>query len=257
LNPLLLLGIAAAVGIISVTSFVVIRNYREKQKILPIDAQRIEDLFEDILKISHLFIIHAKSGLNLFYRSYGVEPFKPNLVSGFLTALSQFAEELGETEDGYTTHSYQGKSISVVTCGILRAAFVGETPISERYRRYSLRVLSTTKEDYENLLSAWDGSMQNILKVGIEIEQKLGLPLFHVPLIIEDSPSNGDLRLNLVFNRISEYNETVHLLTLKRISDNLGKKFIKPTMELLKKGNLKAQVELDFLTGEFDTPPES
>jgi hypothetical protein len=144
-----------------------------------------------------------------------------------------------------------------VTCGILRAAFVGETPISERYRRYSLKVLSATKDEHENLLSTWNGSMQNVLKVGIEIEQKLGLPLFHVPLIIGDPPSNGDLRLNPMFNRISEYNETVHLLTLKRISDNLGKKFIKPTLQLLKKGNLKAQVELDFLTGEFDNPPET
>ena len=127
---------------------------------------------------------------------------------------------------------------------------------TEKFRNYSLRVLSTTKDTHKDLISSWNGSMRKIQKVGIEIEQKLGLPLFHVPLNVEEPPTNGNWGLISTFNRISEFSETVHMLTLKRISDKLGTKYIKPTLQLLKQGHLKALVELDFLTGEFDEPQE-
>jgi hypothetical protein len=256
-NPLLLLGIVAIVSIIIISSVLFLRQRGILQKTISVDAEKIEDLFEDLMNINHLFIIHSVSGLSLFYRSYGVEAFKSDLISGFLNALSHFAEELGETESGYATHNYQGKSISIITCGILRAAFVGDHTISERFKRYSTRVLRSTIEEHQDTIANWNGSMKQIQKIGIEIEQKLGLPLFHVPLMIQESPTNGNRSLNSAFLRISEFSETVHMLTLNRIADKLGKKYIQTTLQLVKLGHLKALVELDFLTGSFDDQTDS
>ena len=56
------------------------------------------ELFNDILKIKHVILIHSQSGVPLFSQGFGKE-IDVSLTSGFLSAVGTFTEEMaGETE---------------------------------------------------------------------------------------------------------------------------------------------------------------
>lgn len=230
---LIIAGVALSAGVL-------VRKKQKKKKVARLmELQATRSIYDDLLNIRHLFVIHANFGVNLFYRAYGVAPLEPELISGFLTALSQFAQEVSDVEEEITEHKYKGMSILMIRHGLIRVAFISSKELSDAFKVASSKVVVEIGKKYQQLLEEWTGNLKEAEVVGFDIEKKLALPLFYVPLAIDTCEKIKKRGLKRICNQIVDLKKTTNVITVKTIIDAIGKEYIDSILLLLKMGILK------------------
>jgi hypothetical protein len=120
--PYLLIGLAvlAAVGV-SVGAYrkVILPKKQEKQRVL----KEVKTMFEDAVNMEHLLVLYKGSGTCFFFRSFGSEKIDPDLISGFISAVSSFGKEV-ESQKALNEIRYGDKMLLLADGEYIRVALV-------------------------------------------------------------------------------------------------------------------------------------
>ena len=136
----------------------------ETNYFLPLDLEADKEIgieiFNDILKIKHVILIHTHSGVPLFSQGFGKE-IDVSLTSGFLSAVGTFTEEMaGETEKRVGVFSEIGREgfwIVIYEGQMSKAAFLVSEKIGENLKRRISIFLSEFESLYKKDLEEFTG----------------------------------------------------------------------------------------------------
>ncbi|MHA1822017.1 MAG: hypothetical protein ACTSU2_17280 [Promethearchaeota archaeon] len=164
LDKLPLIGLIALIIIIALFTF-------HRTVIIPRRIRRMEALraihqrLADVENIQYILILN-KDGLSLFSRTFANIPIDETLVSGFLSAISSFGEEIGGkvkqkagSEKGLEQLSYKQFKIIVDDVTLVRTAILllkdASPSLKTKLHRFNLRF----QEQYLDILENWTGKL--------------------------------------------------------------------------------------------------
>lgn len=199
------IGIFAA---ISVVSILVIRQFyvvpKRNQKLARF--QKIVNKFRDASNIRQILILLKESGVCIFHQSFGTA-IDGDLISGFLSAISSFQEELKpektpqkEPEIGGFELHYQTYRILLFEGTYIRLAFViDETPTPE-FRNLAQSVIKDYEDTYQRFLLDWHGDVDPFNTSAQFFGKKLELDLLwpHELNKLDLSKKYSDLEVSLI-----------------------------------------------------------
>lgn len=136
-------------------------------------------------RIYALFIIN-RNGVPLFIKTYASSKVEPNLVSGFLTAVSSFIREISPEQKG-ALKSIDAEDMKImlesgedIVCALL-------VDYEDKLSREALRaVVERFEEKYKDKLKSWDGNVAIFDAFEEDIEKilwVLTLKPYHIPVL--------------------------------------------------------------------------
>ncbi|NHI94185.1 MAG: hypothetical protein EAX96_16965 [Candidatus Lokiarchaeota archaeon] len=105
---------------------------------------KITERFLDIIAIRQILIIHRKSGTTIFSKSFIEKETDPDLISGFLTAISAFEQELAGVTGGLEELKYKNIRILISigqlisTCLIIDGDRIPSESLYETFKEFKL-----------------------------------------------------------------------------------------------------------------------
>ena len=111
--------VAVAGGSFAVHRGVIVPKKREKQRILT----EVKTIFDDAINLEHILVLYKGTGTCIFFKSYGSEQIDPELIGGFLSAVSSFGKEMA-TQETLNEISYGDKMLLLADGGLIRVALV-------------------------------------------------------------------------------------------------------------------------------------
>lgn len=109
---------------------------------------KITEKFLDIIAIRQLLIIHKKSGTTIFSKSFYENETDPDLISGFLTAISAFEQELVGVTGGLEELKYKNIRILISIGNLISTCLIidGDHVPSEVLNQ----IFSSFRKEFEN-----------------------------------------------------------------------------------------------------------
>ncbi|MEE9377582.1 MAG: hypothetical protein V3V33_06055, partial [Candidatus Lokiarchaeia archaeon] len=83
-------AVAATGGSFAVYRGVIVPKKREKARILT----EVKTIFDDAINLEHVLVLYKGSGTCVYFKSFGSEQIDPELISGFISAISSFGKDL-------------------------------------------------------------------------------------------------------------------------------------------------------------------
>jgi len=153
---LILVGIAAAITIGSIALYrgVVVPKKREKQRVLT----EVKTIFDDAINLEHLLVLYKGTGTCIFFKSYGSEQIDPELIGGFLTAVSSFGKEMS-TQEALNEISYGDKMLLLADGEFIRVALVLGKKASLILRKHLKEFIDNFEKIYKDVLPNWRGQL--------------------------------------------------------------------------------------------------
>ncbi|TXT53334.1 MAG: hypothetical protein BAJALOKI2v1_1040012 [Promethearchaeota archaeon] len=157
LSPYIVFGVAA------VSTYVVLRQ--RKLKRLRTIWQKDATILDDLLKISHIMIIHKEAGVVIFDKKVAIEEIDSDLIGGFLQAISSFRREIRKDIEiekgtqGFEMDYYDFKI--VITDGeYIRAALILDGQPSESLKERQIAFTKEFENKFGHSLSKFDGEIK-------------------------------------------------------------------------------------------------
>jgi hypothetical protein len=157
LSPYIIIGIAA------ISTYVVLRQRRlnRLKAIWAKDAQ----ILDDLLRISHIMIIHKEAGVVIYDKKVAIEEIDSDLIGGFLQAISSFRQEIRKDIDfekgtkGFEMDYYDFKI--VITDGeFIRVALILDGTPSESLKERQLEFTKAFENKFGKVLQEFDGEIK-------------------------------------------------------------------------------------------------
>ncbi|TXT62570.1 MAG: hypothetical protein BAJALOKI3v1_550024 [Promethearchaeota archaeon] len=169
------IGVLAAVGIsVGVYRGVVLPKKREKQRVL----KEVKTMFEDAVNMEHLLVLYKGSGTCIFFRSFGSEKIDPDLISGFISAVSSFGKEV-ESQKALNEIRYGDKMLLLADGEYIRVALVLGKRASLILRQHLKNFIAAFEEKYNEALPEWRGQLNIFRDAGHLIDEN-----FHTSIIL-------------------------------------------------------------------------
>ncbi|MHA1914604.1 MAG: hypothetical protein ACW97V_09600 [Promethearchaeota archaeon] len=167
---LLIVGIAAAlaVGSIAVYRGVVVPKKHEKSRIL----KEVKTIFDDAINLEHVLVLYKATGTCIFFKSFGSEEIDPELISGFISAISSFGKDLVCQEE-LNEITYGDKMLLLSDGEYIRVALVLSKKASIILRKSLMDFIGTFEKDYINELPAWRGQLTIFRESGSLVDEIL------------------------------------------------------------------------------------
>lgn len=123
------------------------------------NLNRITTRFLDIISIKQILIIHRKSGTTIFSRSFVERETDPDLISGFLTAISAFEQELVGMTGGLEELKYKNIRILISIGELVSACLIidGERVPSDLLNNSFKNFKTSFEERFKEELEAFEG----------------------------------------------------------------------------------------------------
>ena len=178
--------------------------------------------------IQALYILIADSGLCVLDRKYGEGEMDPNLISGFLTALISFGQELSS---GNRVHVIDFGAFDICLSlknNVIVAATVDKTDDGNAAMAILADVNNEFVKTYTNILREWDGNLEPfetfvpkidaITKNGKASEMRILVPM------LKGKVSPMLVRLGQISQDVYDVGQMCNgKLTVRDIADQLGK----------------------------------
>jgi hypothetical protein len=157
LSPYMIIGIAA------ISTYVVLRQRRlnRLRAIWAKDAQ----ILDDLLRISHIMIIHKEAGVVIYDKKVAIEEIDSDLIGGFLQAISSFRQEIRKDIDfekgtkGFEMDYYDFKI--VITDGeYIRVALILDGSPSENLKERQVEFTRAFENKFGKVLQEFDGEIK-------------------------------------------------------------------------------------------------
>jgi len=167
---IIIIGAALAVagGSVGVYRGVIVPKKREKQRILT----EVKTIFDDAINLEHILVLYKGTGTCIFFKSYGSEQIDPELIGGFLTAVSSFGKEMA-TQEALNEISYGDKMLLLADGSLIRVALVLGKNASLILRRHLKTFINTFEKTYDDVLPNWRGQLNYFRNAGIIVDDLL------------------------------------------------------------------------------------
>jgi predicted ArsR family transcriptional regulator len=153
--------------------------------------------------LQHILIIHKLSGTCLFSFPCSALNFDPDLVSGFLQAISSFGTEVSAHESGLEEIRYQGFVVALTEGELVRSAFIcNQSP--DRTLKSSIKYFTIKFEDeFRPKLEHWTGDISSFKRSPKLIEEyfKIGSKLL---FLLPKMASEGALTKEKIIKKLHE-----------------------------------------------------
>ncbi|MHA1728066.1 MAG: roadblock/LC7 domain-containing protein, partial [Promethearchaeota archaeon] len=219
---LLILAMVFISGFIIRRTLIIPRRIRKVEEL-----KSIHQRFLDVENIQHILIL-SKSGLSIFSKSFSNIPIDGTLISGFLTAISSFGEEIGGKMIGKgKTNESSGKKgleqlafhqfkIMISDRTLVRVAVLllknASPSLKNKIRRFS----NEFQNEYKEMLINWTGKIpkedpilemiEKYLEVDLLYPHNINLGKLQSYMNTQDKKSIGRLILEVAQN--PEHNNT-------------------------------------------------
>jgi len=118
----------------------------------------IRTIFDDAINMEYVLVIYKESGVSIFFKSMGLENVDPDLISGFISAISSFGEKI-ELNESLTKMKYGDKSLLLADGKYIRVGIVLNDKGSELIRTNLKKFIDEFEERYADTLPKWESSL--------------------------------------------------------------------------------------------------
>jgi len=164
LIPFLIIGgiiIGAVAASVGIYRGAVVPKKREKQRIL----SEVKTIFDDAINLEHILVLYKGTGTCIFFKSYGSEQIDPELISGFLSAVSSFGKEM-VAQEALNEISYGDKMLLLADGTNIRVALVLGKKASLILRRHLKEFIDSFEKIYRDVLPNWRGQLAYFRNAG-------------------------------------------------------------------------------------------
>ncbi|MHA1783690.1 MAG: hypothetical protein ACTSVY_01985 [Candidatus Helarchaeota archaeon] len=141
------------------------------------NLSRITEKFLDIISIRQILIIHRKSGTTIFSKSFIEKETDPDLISGFLTAISAFEQELAGVTGGLEELKYKNIRILISIGELVSACLIidGDRVPSESLNRTFKEFKDAFEERFQEEIEGFEGyiapfrNIDDLLEIYFEV----------------------------------------------------------------------------------------
>ncbi|MFX0003987.1 MAG: hypothetical protein ACFE9C_03925 [Candidatus Hodarchaeota archaeon] len=167
---LIIIGVAAAAVASSVGVYkgVVVPKKREKSRILT----EVKTIFDDAINLEHILVLYKGTGTCIYFKSYGSEQIDPELISGFISAISSFGKDLVSQEE-LNEISYGDKMLLLSDGEYIRVALVLGKKASLILRRNLMEFIHNFEKSYGIELPNWRGQLNIFRESGTIVDEIL------------------------------------------------------------------------------------
>ncbi len=204
---LIIIGAVAGIGISAggVYRGVVVPRKQQRQQVL----KEVRTIFDDAINLEHLLVLYKGMGACIYFKSMGSEKIDPDLISGFISAVSSFGQEI-ESQKSLNEMKYGDKTLLLSDGEYIRVAIVLNKKASLPLRRNLKRFVGRFEERYAESLPNWVGQLKLFSDAGSLVDE-----IFNTSITL---PHRAD------------YNAS----DIKSLETNLGKEMVKVIEEVLK-----------------------
>ncbi|MFW9946572.1 MAG: hypothetical protein ACFFDX_07055, partial [Candidatus Odinarchaeota archaeon] len=192
LLPYLIIAAIVVVGIIGAVAIhrgVIAPKKREKARIL----NEVKTIFDDAINLEHILVLYKETGTCVFFKSYGSEQIDPELIGGFLTAVSSFGKEM-VAQEALNEISYGDKMLLLADGEYIRIALVLTKKASLILRRNLKEFISVFEKTYKDILPNWRGQLAYFRNSGELVDDLLSTSIILPHQISYDFSSIKDLK---------------------------------------------------------------
>jgi len=168
---------------------VVVPKKREKQRILT----EVKTIFDDAINLEHILVLYKGTGTCIFFKSYGSEVIDPELIGGFLTAVSSFGKEM-VAQEALNEISYGDKMLLLADGVYIRVALVLAKKGSLILRRHLKRFIEAFENAYKDILPKWRGQLNHFINAGQIVDDLLNTSIILPHRISYDFSDVKDLK---------------------------------------------------------------
>ena len=179
---------------------IIIIPKRETQKNT---LKKIRNVFDDAINMEYILVIYKESGVSIFFKSMGLENVDPDLISGFISAISSFGEKI-ELNESLTKMKYGDKSLLLADGKYIRVGIVLNDKGSELIRENLKKFTEEFEERYADTLPKWESSLM-VFKDAGDLVDKIFNTSIILPHIVKYNISDiKDLQYNISRNILYE-----------------------------------------------------
>jgi hypothetical protein len=167
---LILIGLAAVAVAISVGIYkgIVVPKKREKTRVLT----EVKTIFDDAINLEHILVLYKATGTCIYFKSFGSDQIDPELISGFISAISSFGKDLVSQEE-LNEISYGDKMLLLSDGEHIRVALVLGKKASLILRRNLMEFIHKFEKEYSNDLPNWRGQLNIFRAAGAIVDDVL------------------------------------------------------------------------------------
>ncbi|MEJ2276519.1 MAG: hypothetical protein P8Y70_02045 [Candidatus Lokiarchaeota archaeon] len=162
------IAIGAVAGSVGIYRGVVVPRKREKQRVL----KEVKTIFEDAINLEHILVLYKGSGTCIFFKSYGTEEIDPELISGFISAVSSFGREM-ESQMALNEITYGDKMLLLADGVYIRVALVLGKKASIILRQHLKQFINAFEQKYTDILPSWRGQLKPFHDAGHLVDEIL------------------------------------------------------------------------------------
>ena len=188
---LIIIGIIIGAVAISVGTYrgVVVPKKREKTRIL----NEVKTIFDDAINLEHILVLYKGTGTCIFFKSYGSEEIDPELIGGFLTAVSSFGKEM-VAQEALNEISYGDKMLLLADGEYIRVALVLSKKASLILRKHLKEFIDVFETNYKDILPKWRGQLNHFKNAGGLVDDLLNTSIILPHQISYDFSDIKDLK---------------------------------------------------------------
>ncbi|MFX0048616.1 MAG: hypothetical protein ACFE8G_10675, partial [Candidatus Hermodarchaeota archaeon] len=168
---------------------VIVPKKKEKQRILT----EVKTIFEDAINLEHILVLYKGTGTCIFFKSYGSEQIDPELIGGFLSAVSSFGKEMA-TQAALNEISYGDKMLLLADGYLIRVALVLGKNASLILRRHLKEFIEAFEKTFKDILPNWRGQLNHFKNAGLIVDDILNTSIILPHQISYDFSSAKDLK---------------------------------------------------------------
>ncbi len=149
-----IVGIVVIISAVAVHRKVIVPKKEAKQKIL----KEVKTIFDDAINLEHLLVLYKGMGACIFFKSFASEKIDPDLISGFISAVSSFGKEI-ESQKALNEMKYGDKTLLLSDGEYIRVALVLDKKASLPLRRNLREFVIEFEEKYGDQCEEWRGKL--------------------------------------------------------------------------------------------------
>ena len=222
----IIIGIFSAAAIITPTVVVVRRKLTKDKRAEKALFARIYGLYESVLSITKLIIVHKATGLPVYEMDLGSEiTLDPSLITGFLTAISSMGIELrGDRAGSVKRLQYKNFLVTGSEAGQFTLYTFSETDLNQEIEDKLTVISEWFAKMFSNITEDWDGSTEvfriNLQGITEKIMKEIHLWIFY-PFTVSPYKQAEIEEFTGLRKRLVEYITNGDNVTISRIFDEL------------------------------------
>ncbi|MHA1130503.1 MAG: prenyltransferase/squalene oxidase repeat-containing protein [Candidatus Helarchaeota archaeon] len=126
---------------------------------------------EDLLKLRYLLIIHRQVGATLYHRQFGTWEIDPDLISGFLTAIQSFGQEIKSKDVPIQSMGYKEFEITLNQGKFVHVALIIDGKSSDWHKEKLAEFTKEFERQFQENLQTWSGELTQFKSAGLMIDR--------------------------------------------------------------------------------------